>query len=104
MDLARSMPPWIARVRALLEDEFARPLRLGEIAHAVGLHPVHVSGKFREVTGAGIATTLQRVRVARALGFADGNDGKPDAYRAPACAMSQRPRLSRLLGMLGQGR
>ena len=87
------MPPWVARVRALLEEEFARPLRLGEIAGAVGLHPVYVSRKFREVTGAGLATTLRRVRVARALARVAAGD--PIAQVALSCGFADQSHLTK---------
>jgi AraC family transcriptional regulator len=90
---AKGTPPWIARVRALQEDEFARPLRLAEVARAVDLHPVYVSRKFREVTGAGLAATLRRVRVARAL--ASLATGAPIARVALSCGFADQSHLTK---------
>ena len=58
--------PAMRRVRELLEARFARPLRLDEIAAAVGRHPVYVSASFRRAYGETISDFVRRLRVEHA--------------------------------------
>lgn len=55
--------PAIRRVRQLLEARFAEPLRLDDLAAAVGRHPVYVSTSFRRAYGETISDFVRRLRV-----------------------------------------
>jgi AraC family transcriptional regulator len=56
-------PPAIRRVRELLEAHFTEPLRLDDLAAAVGRHPVYVSTSFRRAYGETISDFVRRLRV-----------------------------------------
>jgi AraC family transcriptional regulator len=58
--------PAIRRVRELLEARFAEPLRLDDLAAAVGRHPVYVSASFRRAYGETISDFVRKLRVEHA--------------------------------------
>lgn len=39
---------WLQKAKELLHDRFSQTVTLGQIAEAVGVHPVHLSRTFRE--------------------------------------------------------
>src|SRR5882724_11417323 len=41
-------PKWLDRTKQLLNDRFVEPLSLAEIAHEVGVHPVHLAQAFHK--------------------------------------------------------
>ena len=59
-------PPWLGRTVELLHARAGEGLRLGEIAEAVGVHPVHLSRTFRRYHGCTMAEYLRRLRLERA--------------------------------------
>ena len=58
--------PAIRRVRELLEAQYAEPLRLDDLAAAVGRHPVYVATSFRRAYGETIGAFVRRLRVEHA--------------------------------------
>jgi AraC family transcriptional regulator len=58
--------PAIRRVRELLEARFAEPLRLDDLAAAVGRHLVYVATSFRRAYGETIGAFVRRLRVEHA--------------------------------------
>lgn len=65
----RSSAPSRAVLRAheLLQDRFSGPLKLGEIAHEVGMHPAHLAREFRKAFHYTMSEYLRRIRVQKAL-------------------------------------
>jgi AraC family transcriptional regulator len=64
--LGGAMPPrWVTEARDLLHDP-GRVASLGELAEAVGVHPVTLARGFRKAYGCSVGTYLRRLRVARA--------------------------------------
>ena len=59
----RSAPAWLARARALVERNFAEPLRLSRVARRVGVHPVHLARTFRRVYRTTFAAYVRQVRI-----------------------------------------
>jgi AraC family transcriptional regulator len=64
--VARGLPPWLARARDLIDDCFATPLSLGQVARAVGVHPVTLAREFRRRIGVSVCEYVRRRRVQRA--------------------------------------
>jgi AraC family transcriptional regulator len=69
-------PVWLKRAVELLHGHYREPLTLDEIAHQVGVHPIHLSRVFRKRYRCTMAEYLSRLRVqfiCRALqgGWAD---------------------------------
>jgi AraC family transcriptional regulator len=62
-DLAGTTPQWLHRARDLLHDRFAEPLALGDVAKAVGVHPVHFARCFRRRFGCPPGDYLRKLRV-----------------------------------------
>ena len=55
---------WLARARDMLHDQFGdHMLRIGDLAAAVGVHPVHLARAFRTHFGVTPGAYLRRVRV-----------------------------------------
>lgn len=56
-------PKWLERARELMRHDFARPLRVEEIARAVDVHPVRLTRAFRRYIGESPGEYLRRVRL-----------------------------------------
>jgi AraC family transcriptional regulator len=59
----RRFPKWLERVRNILEQRFAEPFKLSEIAAEAGVHPVHLAREFRKHYGTSVGEYLRRVRI-----------------------------------------
>jgi AraC family transcriptional regulator len=59
----RTPPRWLCLTRDLIHDRFAEKLTLGEMAEAVGVHPVHLARAFRRQHGCTPAEYLRRLRI-----------------------------------------
>jgi AraC family transcriptional regulator len=59
-------PAWLRRALELVHDELAEPLRLGDVARRVAVHPVHVARTFRRVLHTSVGDYLAEARVLRA--------------------------------------
>ena len=59
----RRRPGWLEDARALLHDRKHQPLRVGEIADAVGVHPVHLARVFRAQYGMTIGAYVRSLRL-----------------------------------------
>jgi AraC family transcriptional regulator len=45
----KSVPGWFSRVKERLHDGFREPLRMCDLAHEAGIHPVHLARVFRQI-------------------------------------------------------
>jgi AraC family transcriptional regulator len=59
-------PAWLCEVRRILEQRFAEPLTLGELAAAAEIHPVHLARAFRRHFGLTVGERLRELRVGHA--------------------------------------
>jgi AraC-like DNA-binding protein len=59
----RRFPQWLERVRNILEQRFAEPYKLSEIAAEAGVHPVHLAREFRKYYGTSVGEYLRKVRI-----------------------------------------
>jgi AraC family transcriptional regulator len=66
MDGGPTLPAWLRMAHQILGDGFARQWSLGELASAVGVHPVHLCREFRTHYGTTIGDFVRRRRVERA--------------------------------------
>jgi AraC family transcriptional regulator len=67
-------PRWLQRARERIDDEFAAPIRMRDVARGAGVHPVHLARAFRAYLGCAGARYLARRRVgAAARMLADGH-------------------------------
>lgn len=64
----RRPPRWLAEARALLHDRYRENLRLGDIATAVGVHPVHLARVFRLSYGTPVGSYARGLRLTWAAG------------------------------------
>lgn len=60
---ARRPPPWLAVARDLLHERFPEPVRIGDVARAAGVHPVHLARVFRAQYGMSVSSYLRGLRV-----------------------------------------
>jgi len=87
-------PSWIHVARALVDDRFAEPLTLAEIAEAVAVHPVHLSRTFHRRFGVTLSAYVRRRRIeaaARALACST----LPISHVALAAGFADQQHLSR---------
>ena len=56
-------PQWLEKVRNILDQRFAEPFKLSEIAAEAGVHPVHLAREFRKHYGTSVGEYLRRVRI-----------------------------------------
>jgi AraC family transcriptional regulator len=56
-------PPWLRDLQSRLEADFAKPLRLTELAVAMGVHPGRLSRSFRHFTGQTVGDYVRELRV-----------------------------------------
>ena len=56
-------PKWLDRAVELMRARFNEPLRLSDIAHEVGFHPVHVARVFRRYHGMTMVDFIRQLRV-----------------------------------------
>jgi AraC family transcriptional regulator len=74
----RRQPRWLAEARAMLHDQCHEPLRIAEVATAVGVHPVHLARAFRLRYGTPIGTYARGLRLTWAAGrLTDSADASP---------------------------
>lgn len=59
----RRPPQWLLRAQELLHARFAEPVRTGELADAVGVHPAHLARGFRTHYGLSMGTYVRRLRL-----------------------------------------
>jgi AraC family transcriptional regulator len=60
---ARRPPQWLLRAQEVLHARFAEPIRTGELANTVGVHPAHLARGFRRHYGLSMGTYVRRLRL-----------------------------------------
>lgn len=90
-------PVWLERARSYIHDHAVDPARVGEVAAAAGVHPVHLARVFRERLGLSPGEYLRRVRVRAAMEMiGTSNVGLAAvAIRAGFCDQSEMTRAFR---------
>lgn len=58
---------WLRRVKTRLQDSYALPLRLSELAAEAGVHEVYLAASFRARMGCTVGEYLRRLRLEAAL-------------------------------------
>lgn len=66
--------PWVARARDVLHDDPAAHTSLGDLARAVGVHPVTLARGFRRAYGCSVGEYLRRLRVAQSAQRLEDSD------------------------------
>lgn len=59
----RQTPPWLLRAQEILHARFAEPLRVGEIADEVAVHPAHLARAFRRCFRVSLGAYVRRLRL-----------------------------------------
>ena len=62
----RAAPRWLARLLAIVEETYAEPLTIRQLARELDLHPVHVAREFRRRHGVTVGEYVNQVRVGAA--------------------------------------
>ncbi len=63
MDADRAPPPWLLRARELVHARFREPLRIGEVAREVDVHPGHLARAFRQHFRAPLGSYVRGLRL-----------------------------------------
>lgn len=64
----RGPPAWLLRAQQLVHDRFDEPLRIGQIAREVDVHPAHLARAFRAHFRMSLGSYLRRLRLEWAAG------------------------------------
>ncbi len=92
-------PPWVDHALDALRDLSAHSdLRIAQIAHQVGVHPVQLSREFKRRFGISPSLMLKRFRVWRAAAFL--SDGMALAEVALNCGFADQSHLTRSFGQV----
>jgi AraC family transcriptional regulator len=67
-------PAWLRRAEAFIHDAFRTSVRLREVAHEAGVHPVHLARVFRQHHGCSVSEYIRALRVAEAGRLILGQD------------------------------
>lgn len=59
----RRAPHWLLRAQELVHARFAEPLRTGQIAREVAVHPAHLARTFRRRFGMSLGSYVRRLRL-----------------------------------------
>jgi AraC family transcriptional regulator len=62
-DADRPAPAWLRQARAFVEQHFAEPVPLTDVARRVGVHPVHLARTFRRVYQTTFGGYVRQVRI-----------------------------------------
>jgi AraC family transcriptional regulator len=65
-DGRHTAPAWLRTARELLRDRCCEAVTVSDVAHTVGVHPVHLARTFRRCVGCTPGEYLRRARVERA--------------------------------------
>jgi AraC family transcriptional regulator len=88
-------PPWLLRAQNLLHDTFAEPIRMADVASAVGVHPAHLARTFRMHFKSSMGSYVRRLRLEWAAGeLAQSQASLADV--ALAAGFSDQAHLTRL--------
>lgn len=61
-----SPPGWLEQVREMIQDDLAARRSLGDLAEAIGVHPVTLARAFRRTVGCSLGEYVRRLRIERA--------------------------------------
>jgi AraC family transcriptional regulator len=59
----RTPPPWLARLKEYLRENFSEPPGLNELAKAVDVHPTHLARVFRQFERCTVGDFIREVRI-----------------------------------------
>lgn len=66
-NIEKRLPRWLRRVIEMIQEEYARPLTLDELARSANVHPSHLAIVFREHQRCTPAQYIRLLRVERAI-------------------------------------
>jgi len=95
----RGQPGWLRRSLELIEQEFAEPLTVKDIARRSGIHPVHLSREFRRRFGESLGEYTNKVRLRHACALMTRDTG-PLAMVAAATGFTDQSHLCRVFKSL----
>ncbi len=90
----RHVPAWLLRAQEILHARFTEPLRIGEIAREVAVHPAHLTRAFRRCFRVSVGSYVRRLRlewVARQLAESE----RPLARLALAAGFADQSHFTR---------
>lgn len=91
----KGVPQWFGRVKDRLHSEFREDLRMRDLAHEAGVHPVHLARTFRVHEKQTPGNYLQRVRVRAACQMLRDAD-YPLAAVAVECGFADQSHFTRV--------
>jgi AraC family transcriptional regulator len=95
----KSTPWWLGRVKERMHEEFGDNIRMRDLAHDAGVHPVHLARVFRAQEGRTPGDYLQQLRV-RAACHRLREPGYPLAAIAVECGFADQSHFTRVFRKL----
>jgi AraC family transcriptional regulator len=92
-------PRWLEQARAILHDQFAEKVTIGQIANAVDRHPIHLATQFRRTFGCTIGEYVRRLRIESACCRIAASD-VPLTQIAMDCGFADQGHFSRVFKAL----
>lgn len=68
-------PRWLRQAREFMYEHASDPVRVRDVARAVGVHPVHLARVFRRCVGVSPVEYLRRIRVRKAIEMMGSAEG-----------------------------
>lgn len=90
-------PSWLGKARDVLNDRYADPLSLNDIADAIGVEPERLARGFRRAYGESLGDYLRRIRVNAAARLLASTD-EPIADVAGEVGFADQSHLTRWFG------
>jgi AraC family transcriptional regulator len=91
----KSAPGWLGRIKERLQEGFGEPLRMGDLAHEAGIHPVHLARTFRQSERCTPGEYQQRLQVRAACELLR-NAEWPLAAIAAECGFADQSHFTRV--------
>jgi AraC family transcriptional regulator len=95
----RPVPRWFQRVKERLEEGFREHLRMQDLAHEAGIHPVHLARAFRKIEKQTPGAYQQRLQVRAACQLLPTPEW-PLAAIAAECGFADQSHLTRVFRKL----
>jgi AraC family transcriptional regulator len=91
----KSVPCWFGRIKERLHDGFREPLRMCNLAHEAGIHPVHFARTFRQIERCTPGEYQQRLQVRAACDLLQDPEWPLSAIAAE-CGFADQSHFTRI--------
>jgi AraC-like DNA-binding protein len=90
---SRTVPKWLMRAKDMIQAKFLEVPSLTDVAHAAGVHPVHLSREFRRHFDCTVGEYIRKLRIEHASRMLAGSS-TPLAEIANVCGFADQSHFS----------